>query len=420
LNLETIVRNQMNQNKTPDWLTETQNKSWEPEILISGITLTFLFLLSNYIFNFYGMLIQEFGVRYVIGKNLYIVSIVILTGLKVGLILHLIFRGIWTGFVGLSFVFPHGVNKNAMPKSKRNIDYPKPEQYVIKVEKVCSLLFSFIFSSIMFVGATASLLVLFAVLYITGLDAQYIKYIILIIIPLSMIFGIYLLLSETILKNPKFKLKIRTSILDNVLFTYFTNIGRIKVSLIFVFYFVFIGLLSIPDISKFDFNNEQGVNTQPQKGVVQLNMDHYQNSRDNKTRISKAAIEKFWIKENKIELFVGSYKEDVYTIRNLRENPSSLNKLDINADSSGISINDLLQIFINNKKISGLRWYGANNLHTNHKRFLTTIPLDSLSNGYHELKINKILWINKKKEMKSVNNWDKIPFELDMSAAKLD
>jgi len=39
----------MNKTKTPDWLLDIQNKSWEPEILISGITLTFLFILSNYI-----------------------------------------------------------------------------------------------------------------------------------------------------------------------------------------------------------------------------------------------------------------------------------------------------------------------------------------------------------------------------------
>lgn len=37
----------MNDSKTPDWMLEIQNKSWEPEILISGITLTSLFILSN-------------------------------------------------------------------------------------------------------------------------------------------------------------------------------------------------------------------------------------------------------------------------------------------------------------------------------------------------------------------------------------
>lgn len=30
--------------KTPDWLIEIQTRSWEPEIIISGIMLTFVFL----------------------------------------------------------------------------------------------------------------------------------------------------------------------------------------------------------------------------------------------------------------------------------------------------------------------------------------------------------------------------------------
>ena len=42
----------MNEKKTPDWLIETQNKSWEPEILISGITLTFLFIISSHIYRY--------------------------------------------------------------------------------------------------------------------------------------------------------------------------------------------------------------------------------------------------------------------------------------------------------------------------------------------------------------------------------
>ena len=47
------------------------------------ITLTFVFVLSNYIYNFYGMLIQDFAVWDVMEKTSYIISIIILTGLKI-------------------------------------------------------------------------------------------------------------------------------------------------------------------------------------------------------------------------------------------------------------------------------------------------------------------------------------------------
>ncbi len=100
------------------------------------------------------MLIQENGVRLVVGRNLYIVSIIILTGLKVGLIFHLILRGVWTGFVGLSYVFPEGVNKqNIAEKKEVLISKNLLDEFVIKLEKICSLLFSFVFSSIIFIGS---------------------------------------------------------------------------------------------------------------------------------------------------------------------------------------------------------------------------------------------------------------------------
>ncbi|MCK5075932.1 MAG: hypothetical protein KAR38_06125, partial [Calditrichia bacterium] len=136
----------MNKHKTPDWLKEIQNKSWEPEILISGITLTFVFILSTKIYNFCGMLIQDLGVDSNVAGSLYIISIFLSTGLKIILITHLMFRGLWAGMVGLSYVFPKGINKQNLPKSKKNIIYDDPDTFVIKLEKICSMLFSFVFA----------------------------------------------------------------------------------------------------------------------------------------------------------------------------------------------------------------------------------------------------------------------------------
>ena len=57
----------MKKDITPQWLIDIQHRSWEPEILISGITLTFLFLLTDYIYNFCGMLIQQQNFRFDLG-----------------------------------------------------------------------------------------------------------------------------------------------------------------------------------------------------------------------------------------------------------------------------------------------------------------------------------------------------------------
>ncbi len=140
----------MNENNTPAWLIAVQNKSWEPEIIISGLTLTFLFIVTDHIFNYFGMLIQEYAVLEVMAHILYAISIIMLTGLKVILIVHLILRGLWTALVGLSYVYPAGVNRENLAKSEQNLKFPRPDELVIKVEKICSLLFAFIFSTIVF------------------------------------------------------------------------------------------------------------------------------------------------------------------------------------------------------------------------------------------------------------------------------
>ena len=399
--------------KKPDWLIDIQNRSWEPEILISGITLTFLFLLSNHIYNFYGMLIQEFNVRYIIGKNLYVVSMIILTGLKVGLIFHLILRGIWTGFVGLSYVFPDGINKENIPKEKRNIEFYKPEKFVIKFEKLCSLLFSFIFSSIIFVGSFCVGMIPFALLYIVGLDILTIKVLILyVFIPIYMLIGIIWIFLSTKKKSSKLIEKSENGILNNILTTYFTNMGKKKTLIIFISYFIFISMLSYSDIIKFDFQNKESTEISYLSGIVQLNQEHYHKTRDNKVRISRATLDKFRVADNNIQLFISFYKEDLFTLRNLIEDPASLKELDVAIDSANIEMKSLYSIYIDETPIPDVKWYGIDKIYPDQKGIIINIPTKGINPGYHELKIDKIYWINKKKKIKQIKNWDIIPFEL--------
>ena len=90
----------MSDQRTPDWLIETQNKSWEPEIIISGITLTFVFLLPTHLYNMFAALIQDHGAWDILGRMQYNICLMLLMGLKIILIVHLVLRGFWTGYVG--------------------------------------------------------------------------------------------------------------------------------------------------------------------------------------------------------------------------------------------------------------------------------------------------------------------------------
>ncbi len=401
----------MKEHKTPDWLIKAQNKSWEPEIIISGITLTFLFLLSKHIYNFFGMLIQDYGVFDAISNSLYNVSIIMLNSLKIILIVHLILRGIWTGFVGLSYVFPEGVKKENLPKSERNNEHEKPEDFVIQIEKICSLLFSFIFSSVSSVLGLLLAFVPIILLFFTGLSIRIISKITLPFIVLLFVIFISNVIWEKV-KNKKTGLmrKLETSIINITMTIYNTNLGKVKTLSVFFLYFAFVFLLSFSTISAFDFNNDESIRDSLRTELPYLNINHYDALRDPEIRHSRAALEQFRITDNKLELFISYYKEDIYTIEELQNSSEHAKKAGISPDSSAINIPDLYKIFIDDQPVIDSQWYITKNLHTNQKGLITTIIIDSLESGYHELKLDKLNWHIEMETMKKIENWDVIPF----------
>jgi len=407
----------MSDNKTPQWLIETQNKSWEPEILISGITLTFLFILSNYIYNFYAMLVQDFAVYDAIAKNSYRISIIFLTGFKIVLILHLILRGIWTGLIGLSYVFPDGIKKQNLSMRKKNIDCIKPEDYIMKLEKVCSLLFSIIFSSIIFVIGFFLIFIPIVLLFLIGLDLYHIHIITLyVIIPLMLILAILSVFFSNKIQKFKLNKRIENSVFNYMHSVLFTNIGVLKTSLIFTSYFLVIFFISYSDINNFDFKNRRTVENLSSNSIINLNENHYKSLRDLKLRIPKATIKNFRIFTRSTELFISYFEEDNYTLKKLEQNHDLANKFNIDSSSSKISFKDLYKITIDDKLINTEKWYKTKNILTDQKGFNIIIPLDIFENGYHILKIDKIYWSVNKNEMKLLKNWDLIPFELENDA----
>ncbi|MEP1032547.1 hypothetical protein [Ekhidna sp.] len=141
--------NENNQQIVPKWLTELQQRSWEPEILLSGIVLYGMFKVPD--------LLDDFLVFFklnIFGNSSDINNLVALFKMGIywlitGLILHLICRGIWIGMVGLSYTFPKGIlSQNISYKGKfkaRVENTPSYEKIVMRLEKISSSLFSISF-----------------------------------------------------------------------------------------------------------------------------------------------------------------------------------------------------------------------------------------------------------------------------------
>ena len=143
-------------------------KSWEPEILLSGIVLygmfqvppaldRFLFFFSNEVYNDVNALdllvaLLKIGVYWLI----------------VGLVLHLICRGLWIGLVGLSYSFPRGIRSERLkyqPKYlKRVSGIPPFEDIILKLERLCSIIYSVSFLLFMSLIGTYFFLSVFVIL----------------------------------------------------------------------------------------------------------------------------------------------------------------------------------------------------------------------------------------------------------------
>ena len=404
----------MQKNETPNWLIDIQNKSWEPEILISGITLTFLFILSNHIYNFYGMLVQDYAVFEVIPRILYRISIGILSGFKIVLIIHLILRGFWTGLIGLSYVFPQGINKQNVKKQITRSNFPSPETYVIKFEKICSLLFAIIFNSLIFVFGFFLIMIPITLLFIFGLDIYYIHLIAhYFIAPLTIVVAILWMIFIKKIQKSRLNQSLEKTTFSFMLAVLLSNLGYLKTFLIFLSIFLIVWVTSFSDMAKFDFKNRRVVENSNQITTVKLDKNQYEKMRDTNLRIPKATLENFRISGPEVQLFVSYFKEDKYTVKKLVANKQYLKEFDFDSSSTHINLVDLLRISIDDKLISHLTWYRINHPTTNQDGFMTTIPLDSLNNGLHQLEIDKIYWSVRKDSIQLLKNWEVVPFDLD-------
>ena len=146
------------QDQKPKWLHELQLKSWEPEVLLSGIVLYGMFkmpdLLDDLLY-FFRVNFSDNGNIFESFVGLMKVAVFWLTG---GLIAHLISRGIWVGMVGLSFTFPKGIILDDLKLTDKYKKYlsriPTTEKIILNLESFSSSLFSISFMMFMMMLGT--------------------------------------------------------------------------------------------------------------------------------------------------------------------------------------------------------------------------------------------------------------------------
>lgn len=148
---------------TPTWLSEIQDRSWEPELFISGGAIFFLWQATDFLHYESFILTQTTGYF----EPLVIANFLIaaLNALIFGFALHLITRGFWTAAVTLSYVYPKGVQMDRIhyaPSFKEHIKEVRGTvEQVVFLETVSSMIFTLsFFFFLIIIGLLLTLLVI--------------------------------------------------------------------------------------------------------------------------------------------------------------------------------------------------------------------------------------------------------------------
>lgn len=128
----------------PKWLRKLQTESWQAEILLSGLVIYALLQGPEAVERLHYWIE---GSWFYSGdeKNVAAFAELAIYWLTGGFILHLVLRGVWASYVGLSYLYPEGIrdetNQFAPAFAHYLKDLPSPKRRVIQLERICSGLF---------------------------------------------------------------------------------------------------------------------------------------------------------------------------------------------------------------------------------------------------------------------------------------
>lgn len=134
------------------WFEHLEAESWSAELIISGAavygSLQLPWMLSKMVnFSLLNFSDDILSILYLF----YTYLTFSITILIVNFVLHFILRSLWVSLIGLSSVFPHGVNEESESYSKSYLqqlkaDFGNLRAYTEKIDRTCSIMFAFSFS----------------------------------------------------------------------------------------------------------------------------------------------------------------------------------------------------------------------------------------------------------------------------------
>lgn len=388
------------------WLENLQRNSWEPEVIISGIILAFLFAFPSKIYSFSAMLVQEIGVAFILAMLVLLYLSAVISVFKIFFVVHLALRFIWAGLLGLSYAFPEGVIKENLFKISRNYTYRTPAQMVLEMERTCSMTFAYPISLVFVILVFTSYLGILLFVYVLLDISFFIVYLFFIISLIG--FALLMLLG----KKSKLKEKYVGSIMASVSAIYQSNIGK----WFSILYGFGIFALSIPliynDVRDFSlfFNEVNLLENELKWPSKELSYVEYH---DESKRYPRAFLASEFVEGNLLRLSIARYEGDEKFVEDLRDN------FQMELDSLGWhelkDTPDIYRFSINDVVLKSSSWRRNRIMVTNQKVFETAIPIGHLPMGTYTLKVEKLivnydLLSNEPERIQHREQWDEIDF----------
>jgi len=387
------------------WLKTQQRNSWEPEVIISGISLAFIFTFPTQIYEFSAGLIQDYGLNY-LGASviLYYISAVV-NIFKIFLIVHLCLRFAWAGLLGLSYAFPHGVVNERLFEVGRDYEYSKPKDMVLKMEKVCSMAFALpLMFGILFILITLYLGFLLFLHKVFELNF-FIIYLIFLFSTFSFSFW------QLKAKKSKLKVMLNKSMFSNISAIYQSNLG--KWSMLGYIFLIMGGSIPLVRASTVDFLlYDHEIDLRTSQLEWPNNAWYYRDLKDPEVRFSRAIIPSKEINGRFLPIHMAYYDDDVNSMKIIHDHHQASMAA---FDWKEISLpTDIYRIFLNDSLISNPIWE-KNIMEKSHQKAYTgLIDIQHLKEGIYTIRVEKLSLtpdlVFRKPELRLRKNWAKFNF----------
>lgn len=156
---------------THQWIKDVARQSWEPELFISGAAAFASLGLPELIKSGYSIyannLMGNGFLEQLLPLLIFSVLVSVAQILSITFFVHLSMRAFWIGMMGLSSVYPKGIELDKIPtlsnfaRQYLQKKLTTVDDFIIRLDRTCSMLFSIAFIIILFMVSIASMYAIF-------------------------------------------------------------------------------------------------------------------------------------------------------------------------------------------------------------------------------------------------------------------